>query len=104
MSLRHAAPGSSAHRYAPVSSHFMKAARIGRPSKGPRRYVNSPVAKAAYDKLARYSELTSEGMGPTVARIFEAHIDDLHLEEVEAAAAAQTGQERMDLDETAETA
>lgn len=74
-------------------------AKTGRPSKGPRRYVNAPVAQHAADQLARYAELTGEGMGPTLARIFEAHIDDLNLEQIEARAAQQAGQARMELDD-----
>ena len=66
---------------------FMKKRRMGRPSKGPRRYVNSPINEAAAARLERYCELTGESMGPTVARIFEAHIEDLRLDELEAGAA-----------------
>lgn len=74
--------------------------RTGRPSKGPRTYVNSPINDAAVAKLERYCELTGESKGPTVARIFEAHIADLGLEELEAGAA----QPRFNLDETRKTA
>lgn len=62
----------------------------GRPSKGDRRYVNTPVHKAYADKLERYSDLTGEPMGVTVAKIFEAHIDDLGLEALEAGADQQS--------------
>ena len=65
----------------------MKKRRTGRPSKGPRRYVNSPINEAAAARLERYCDLTGESMGPTVARIFEAHLDDLGLDELEAGAA-----------------
>lgn len=72
----------------------------GRPSKGPRQYVNVPLPLALAEKLARYSELTGEGKGPAVARVFEAHIEDLQLEEIEAQAAAERGQERLDFEAT----
>lgn len=81
-----------------------KPRRTGRPSKGLRRYVNAPIAKSAADKLARYADLTGEGMGPTVARIFETHLADLNLEELEAQAAARQGQERIEFDEERQTA
>lgn len=78
---------------------FMKK-RTGRPSKGPRSYVNAPINDAAVALLERYCELTGESKGPTVARIFEAHLADLGLEELEAGAA----QPRFELDEAKKTA
>lgn len=74
---------TSAFRKPPRSVSSMKRNRGGRPSKGPRQYVNAPVSLAAAEKLERYSELTGEGKGPTMARIFEAHIDELNLEALE---------------------
>ena len=74
---------AGAFRKLPRSVSSMKRNRGGRPSKGPRQYVNAPVSLAAAEKLERYSELTGEGKGPTMARIFEAHIDELNLEALE---------------------
>lgn len=92
-------PQRASFKKLPASMTFMKK-RMGRPSKGPRSYVNSPIADAAVAKLERYCELTGEAKGPTVARIFEAHLDDLGLEELEAGAA----QPRFELDESKRTA
>lgn len=78
----------------------MKKRRMGRPSKGPRRYINSPVSEAASARLERYCDLTGESMGPTVARIFEAHLDDLGLDELEAGAA----QPQISFEESRQTA
>ncbi|MEE1652174.1 hypothetical protein V1260_15435 [Brachybacterium sp. J144] len=77
----------------------MEKNRGGRPSKGPRVYVNSPIAKPAHDLLERYLELTGAGKGPTVARIFEAHLAELEqeIDALEAAADADGGQNRIDL-------
>lgn len=74
---------TSAFRKPARSVSSMKRNRGGRPSKGERRYVNAPVSLAAAEKLERYSELTGEGKGPAMARIFEAHIDELNLEALE---------------------
>ncbi|UEJ84616.1 hypothetical protein Bra3105_18465 (plasmid) [Brachybacterium halotolerans subsp. kimchii] len=74
--------------------------RTGRPSKGPRTYVNSPIPEPAASALERYCELTGEAKGPTVARIFEAHLDDLGLDQLEAGAA----QPRIDLEGEKRTA
>ena len=68
----------------------------GRPPMGKRHYVNAPLPPHVLKPLLRYSELTGEPMGPTVAKIFEAHLKDLRLDELEAASAVARGQEVLD--------
>lgn len=81
----------------------MEKKKVGRPSKGERRHVNSPVPIEGARDLQRYAELTGEPMGATMARIFMAHRDELHLDELEAQEAERRGQERMDFEETTQT-
>lgn len=91
-----------------MSSTFKKPARSvvlmeknrgGRPRKGPRVYVNSPISPSSHELLERFYELTGAGKGPTVARLFETHIAELQreIEALEAAVDAQEGQNRIDL-------
>jgi len=84
----------------------MEKNRRGRPSKGRRVYVNSPVSPDAHDLLERYYELTKVGKGPTMARIFEAHIAELRreVERLEAKRDDSEGQNRIDLGDLRQSA
>lgn len=85
----------------------MRTGHVGRPPiEEERHYVNTPVDLEFMPLLRRHRELTGQGMGPTVARIFTNHIEDLirEVQELEAAADDRDGQQRMDFEEERRTA
>lgn len=75
-------------------------AKVGRPSKGPRRTIGVPVPMPLADRIARIKELTGKTMGEIVIEVLERHVDEPRPAIYEVGAA----QPRMDLDESERTA
>lgn len=85
----------------------MSTGHVGRPRiEEERHYVNTPIGVELMPLLRRHRELTGQGMGPTVARVFAAHVEDLvrEVQELEADADDRDGQQRMSFEEIRRTA
>ena len=95
--LNHVAVSRNLCSVAPMEN---KHAKVGRPSKGPRRTIGVPVPMPLADRIARIKELTGKTMGEIVIEVLERHVDELDPAAYEHGAA----QPRMDLDESKRTA